>query len=225
MIEWTGIATLVMAYLFGSVPTAVWIGRIFFKLDVREYGSGNSGATNAFRVLGKKAGIAVLLIDIIKGWAAVHFVYIFNTSFYSQTELINFQLALGIAALLGHIFPVYAGFRGGKGIATLLGLMIAIHPKAALIALVIFLLVFLITRYVSLGSICAALCFPLILLIIYHVTIPSLIIFSLFISILVLITHQKNIERLLRKEESRARIRLNIKRSVQVDEDDEDAEE
>ncbi len=225
MIDWGGISALVCAYLLGSIPSAVWIGKILYNLDVREFGSGNSGATNAFRVLGKKAGIAVLLIDVLKGWSAVNIAYIFDVSLFSQSYLMNFKLSLGVASLLGHIFPVYAGFRGGKGIATLLGLMIAIHPKAAIAALIVFLIVFLATRFVSLGSICAALSFPLILLFIYHETVSSLIIFSLFISILTLITHQKNIERLLKREESRARIRLNIKRSVHPDEDDEEMEE
>ena len=222
MFTTTNILAFVIAYLLGSIPSAVWFGQIFYKVDVREFGSGNSGATNTFRVLGRKAGIIVLLMDILKGWCAVKLGLLFDDATISESQLIEFQLGLGIAAVLGHIFPIYAGFRGGKGIATLLGLMLAIHPKAAMLALIVFLLVFLLTRYVSLGSMSAALSFPLIIIVVFESTITSLIIFSLFIAILVLVTHQKNIERLLRKDESRARIKLNIKRSVQPDEDEDD---
>ena len=197
----------IMAYILGSIPTAVWLGRLFFDLDVRDHGSGNAGATNTFRVLGKKVGIPVLLIDIFKGYAAVNLAFIVAQD-YSTERLVNLQLALGLLAVLGHIFPVFAGFRGGKGIATLLGLVIGVHPQGALIAMGIFLVVFLTSRYVSLGSMVAAVSFPFIMVLVYHVTIPSLLIFSFFIAILVLVTHQKNIERLLRNEESRARIRL-----------------
>jgi len=216
------IIAFVLAYLLGSIPTAVWIGQIFYKTDVREFGSGNAGATNAFRVLGIKAGIAVLLIDMFKGWGAVKMVLLFDNVFIGETHLINFQLALGVAALLGHLFPIYAGFRGGKGIATLLGLMLAVHPQASLLAVFVFLVTFLLTRYVSLGSMVASLSFPVIVIFFYKSTVPSLVIFSLFIAILVLVTHQKNIERLLRREESRAKLKLNIKKSVVPDEDDED---
>src|ERR1700740_3421660 len=105
---------LIAAYLMGSIPTAVWIGRIFYGIDVREYGSGNAGATNTFRVLGKKAGIPVLIIDILKGTAAVSLSFL--SGFQADTPFFtNFQIGLGIAALIGHIFPIFAGFRGGKG--------------------------------------------------------------------------------------------------------------
>lgn len=212
------IVALCVAYLLGSVPTSVWLGQWFYGKDIREYGSGNAGATNTFRVLGIKAGIPVLLFDIGKGWGAVQLSFFFE--YFNRSQEVNFQLALGIFALLGHIFPLYVGFRGGKGIATLLGLMIAIHPQAAGFTLLIFAFVFLITRYVSLGSVIAALAFPVIIIFVYKETIPSMMIFSIFIAILVLITHQKNIERLLSREESRARLRLNIRRSAIADEDD-----
>ena len=192
----TSIFSLVVAYLLGSIPTAVWVGKVFYDTDVREYGSGNAGATNTFRVLGKKAGIPVLLIDCLKGLAAVMLSRFFTDE------------SLGTAAVIGHIFPVFAGFRGGKGIATLLGVMLAIHHQGALMALVVFVLVFGFTRFVSLGSMCAAVSFPFFIILVFHTTVPSLIIFSIFIAILVLITHQKNIERLIRREESKANISL-----------------
>lgn len=196
---------LIIAYLVGSIPSAVWIGKYFYGIDVREYGSGNAGATNTFRVLGKRAGIPVLLIDIFKGWASVNMAYLTDYRPGSE-QFINFQLVLGIAALLGHIFPVYAGFRGGKGIATLLGIILAVHPLAALLSIAVFIIVLLVSRYVSLGSMIAALSFPIIIIVFFKSPIPSLVIFSLVIAVLVLITHQKNIERLLRREESKTRL-------------------
>lgn len=191
--------------MLGSIPTAVWIGKYFYKIDVREYGSGNAGATNTFRVLGKKAGIPVLLIDVLKGFAAVNLAHISNYTPHSY-QFINLQLVLGIASLIGHIFPIFASFRGGKGIATLLGIVLAVHLYAALIAMGIFIIILLLTSYVSLGSMTAAVLFPVIVVGIFKETVPSLIIFSILIAIMVLITHQKNIERLLRREESKAKI-------------------
>lgn len=219
MITLPTILALVLAYLLGSIPSAVWIGKALYGIDVREYGSGNAGATNTFRVLGKKAGIPVLLIDAIKGFAAVNLVHLFTYEPISEAAFVNFKLALGIAAVIGHIFPVFAGFRGGKGIATLLGLMLAVHYQGALIALSIFVLVFAITRFVSLGSMTAALSFPFIIVLIFQTTVPSLIVFSMFVAILVLITHQKNIERLFRREESKANISLKnlIKQAAEED--------
>lgn len=208
MITLSTILSLALAYLIGSIPTAVWIGRVFYDTDVREYGSGNAGATNTFRVLGKKAGIPVLLIDCLKGFAAVYLIHFFAEEPISNDAYVNYQLALGIAAVVGHIFPIFAGFRGGKGIATLLGLMLAIHHQGALLAMTIFLIVFAITRFVSLGSMTAALSFPFVIVLVFHETIPSLIVFSMFIAILVLITHQKNIERLVRREENKANISI-----------------
>jgi glycerol-3-phosphate acyltransferase PlsY len=199
---------LLIAYLLGSIPTAVWVGRIFYGKDVREFGSGNAGATNTFRVLGKKAGIPVLLFDIIKGSIAVYLACYFVDYQEGTSDFVNYQLVLGIGVLIGHIFPVYVGFRGGKGIATLLGIMIAIHPQAAFSCIGIFLAVFLLTKYVSLGSMISAICFPLLIILVFNSEIPSLVIFSIFIAIMVLITHQKNIERLLRKNESKANINV-----------------
>jgi glycerol-3-phosphate acyltransferase PlsY len=205
VINVSNILFLIGAYLLGSIPTAVWIGKYFYKIDVREYGSGNAGATNTFRVLGKKAGIPVLLIDVLKGFAAVCLAYLSHYT-PNSNQLINLQLVLGIASLFGHIFPIFASFRGGKGIATLLGIILAVHPYAALVSMGIFIVVLLISSYVSLGSMIAAVCFPVVVIGVFKTTAPSLIIFSILIAIMVLITHQKNIERLLRKEESKARL-------------------
>jgi glycerol-3-phosphate acyltransferase PlsY len=196
---------LIAAYLIGSIPSSVWIGKRFYGVDVREYGSGNAGATNTFRVLGKKAGIPVLILDTLKGWLAVNIACLSHYQPASE-QFINLQLVLGIAALIGHIFPIYVGFRGGKGIATLLGILLAVHPQAAVFSMIIFLLVLIVFNYVSLGSIIAAIVFPLMIIFFFKETVPSLIIFSIAVSILVLVTHQKNMARLMRKEESKTYI-------------------
>lgn len=216
MINSTNILLLIGGYLLGSIPTAVWIGKFFYKIDVREYGSGNAGATNTFRVLGKRAGIPVLLIDILKGFAAVSLAY-FSPYAQNSNQFINLELVVGIASLVGHIFPLFASFRGGKGIATLLGIVLGVHPYGALICMGIFLIVLLISNYVSLSSMISALCFPVIVIFIFKTTVPSLIIFSILIAIMVLITHQKNIERLLRKEESKSKL-IKKKKKVELPE-------
>ncbi len=205
MINISNILLLLGGYLLGSIPTAVWIGKFFYKIDVREYGSGNAGATNTFRVLGKRAGIPVLLIDVLKGLAAVSLAY-FSPYPPNSNQFINLELVVGIASLVGHIFPVFASFRGGKGIATLLGIVLGVHPYGALISMAIFIIILLISSYVSLSSMISAICFPVIIIYVFQTKVPSLIIFSILIAIMVLITHQKNIERLLRKEESKAKL-------------------
>ncbi len=197
------IIIVVGAYLLGSIPTSVWVGKIFFGVDVREYGSGNAGATNTIRVLGLWPGIFVFIIDVLKGYLAVRLLYL--TDFYIPKTgmFINFQLILGIAALLGHIFPVFAQFRGGKGVAVLSGVVFALHPWATLTVFLIWTISVIITRYVSLSSMIAGFSFPLVLIFVYRTTNPALITFAFILAILMLFTHQKNIERLVRGEESR----------------------
>jgi glycerol-3-phosphate acyltransferase PlsY len=197
---------ILVAYLLGSIPSSVWIGKRFYGVDVREHGSGNAGFTNTVRVLGWRAGLPVFLVDVLKGYSAVTLLRAFNVYIPGTTDFINFQLILGAAAVLGHIFPVYVGFRGGKGVATLLGLLLAIQPQPTLICIGIFVVVFLTTRYVSLSSMIAGISFPILIIFVFQTTISSLVIFSMIISVLLLLTHQKNIERLLNREESRARI-------------------
>jgi len=196
---------IISAYLLGSIPTSVWIGKAFFDIDVREFGSGNAGATNTFRVLGKSAGIPVLIIDILKGTAAVSLSYLSPFEVHS-TAFINVQLVLGVAALLGHIFPVFAGFRGGKGVATILGIVVCMLPTASALSLVVFLIVLFSTRIVSLSSMLAGIAFPFILNFWLGNTNQVLAIFSIVVAVLLLITHRKNIGRLLRREESRVRL-------------------
>lgn len=208
MLTTENILFLLFAYLIGAFPSAVWLGRTFYNTDVREYGSGNAGATNTFRTLGPKAGIPVLLMDILKGWIAVNLVYfVMDNQLMSDEKFFELKLAFGIAAVIGHLFPIYTGFRGGKGIATMLGFMIGIYWQAALLSALVFILTFLISKYVSLSSIIASLAFPFIVIVILGMnnTNSSLIIFSIFVPILSLITHQKNIERLIRQEENKAK--------------------
>ncbi len=208
MLTTENILFLLFAYLIGAFPSAVWLGRTFYNTDVREYGSGNAGATNTFRTLGPKAGIPVLLMDILKGWIAVNLVYfVMDNQLMSDEKFFELKLAFGIAAVIGHLFPIYTGFRGGKGIATMLGFMIGIYWQAALLSALVFILTFLISKYVSLSSIIASLAFPFIVIVILGMnnTNSSLIIFSIFVPILSLITHQKNIERIIRQEENKAK--------------------
>jgi acyl phosphate:glycerol-3-phosphate acyltransferase len=197
------IASLIIAYLLGSIPTSVWFGKIFYKIDLRNYGSGNAGATNALRVFGNRAGALVLLLDAFKGFIAVSLARYSIESFSNENHFVVFQLVLGAMALMGHVFPVFAGFRGGKGIATLVGIALAIFPWAVLICLVVFLAVFLPTRYVSLGSMSAGLAFPLSVIFILNTTLVSEIIFALAVAVFVPLTHIKNIKRLLKGEENK----------------------
>ncbi|RFZ90517.1 glycerol-3-phosphate 1-O-acyltransferase [Mucilaginibacter conchicola] len=209
MLSIYSISALILAYLFGSIPTAVWIGQAFYNIDVREYGSGNAGATNTFRVLGKKAGIPVMLLDILKGWTATNLAYmvgVSTTGAFHSIAFVNLQLALGVAAVMGHLFPVFAGFRGGKGIATLFGMILAINLPAALLCVSVFIVTLLITRYVSLSSILAGFIYPIGVTFIFPVYVKSVIIYGMCIFILVLVTHQKNIERLLKGKESKVNL-------------------
>ncbi|MGM0408976.1 MAG: glycerol-3-phosphate 1-O-acyltransferase PlsY [Bacteroidota bacterium] len=194
----------ILAYLLGSIPTSIWISRSFFNIDIRDYGSGNAGATNTFRVLGIKAGIVVFVVDILKGFLAVNLIYLTDYYIPDSGDYINIQLLLGIAAMLGHIFPVYAGFKGGKGVATLFGVICAISLYPTLIMAGIFVLTLVLTRYVSLSSMVSGLAFPVLIIVVFKETTPSLVIFSLIMAVLMLFTHQKNIERLLNKEEKKA---------------------
>ncbi|MBP3944028.1 glycerol-3-phosphate 1-O-acyltransferase PlsY [Sphingobacteriaceae bacterium WQ 2009] len=199
------VIAVLLAYLFGSIPTAVWLGQAFYGVDVREYGSGNAGATNTFRVLGGGPGAAVMLIDIFKGWTATNLAYIIisNGDVSDTPQFVNYQLALGVIAVIGHLFPVFAGFRGGKGVATLLGMVLAIHFPAAMICVAVFVTTLMISHYVSLSSILAGFSFPLSIAFIFKTSIPSVLLYGIAICALILITHQKNIERLLKGHESK----------------------
>ncbi|MCU0471192.1 MAG: glycerol-3-phosphate 1-O-acyltransferase PlsY [Arcicella sp.] len=203
------IACTIAAYLLGSIPTAIWYGEAYFGIDVRKHGSGNAGATNTFRVLGKRAGTIVLLIDAIKGWIATSIaLMMYYAHIIDWSECQNLKLLFGFAAVLGHIFPVFSNFKGGKGVATLLGMVMSVHPEAALVCMVIFFLVFLSFNYVSLGAIIASLSFPILLLLKTFGQENSLvIIFGFLLFGMIVITHRKNIVRLLKGQESKMSLR------------------
>ncbi len=195
-----------VSYLIGSMPTALWVGKAFFGLDIREHGSGNSGASNTFRVLGKKAGIAVLLIDVIKGLTAASLVRYFSFVELGSIRYVNLQLLFGLSAVVGHIFPLYANFKGGKGIATLLGMLIAIHYLSALVCMGLFLGTLFSTRYVSLSSILTAVAFPFIAIFLYKNEEPMFVAFGIAAALMVVLTHQKNIKRLVAGNENKAKL-------------------
>jgi glycerol-3-phosphate acyltransferase PlsY len=192
----------IIPYLLGSIPSAVWIGKSMFGVDVRMYGSKNAGATNTFRILGKKAGIFVLIIDISKGFVAA-FLPIMIISQEKSDFSIKFQLLAGFFVFLGHLFPIFAQFIGGKGVATLLGIILALHPKAAGFCILIFLIIFMISHYVSLAAIIASTSFPIIIIFIFKEKSIYLILFSILVSILIVLTHKKNIVRILNNNENK----------------------
>ncbi|MEM9830873.1 MAG: glycerol-3-phosphate 1-O-acyltransferase PlsY [Bacteroidota bacterium] len=196
---------IILAYLLGSIPSAVWYGQRMYGIDVRQQGSGNAGATNTFRVLGKRAGIIVLLLDMLKGAAATSLARVLlQYDIILADRLVEFQLLLGIVAVVGHIFPVFTNFDGGKGVATLSGMVLIIQPVVALLCTLVFLTILISTKYVSLGSLLAALSFPLLLLLRpFRTGEPLLVAFGFAMFILLVVTHQKNIRRLLNGDENR----------------------
>lgn len=202
------VLVIVIAYLIGSVPTAVWVSKGFFGVDIREYGSGNAGATNTFRVLGSRWGTFVMIMDVLKGVAATSLYLLLP--FYAETtnewDRTNLMVGLGLAAVLGHIFPIWADFRGGKGVATLFGMILAIQPVVAVCCVGVFLLVLYLTRFVSLSSIFASIAFAVLILFIFNEKEPLYRAFAIAVALLVILTHQKNISRLLRGSESKVPI-------------------
>lgn len=193
---------IVLAYLLGSVPTAVWVSKKIYGIDIREHGSGNAGATNTFRILGSKAGSAVMLIDMLKGFLAVK-LSIFSSFAWTSEPFVNLQIFLGLAAVVGHIFPIWADFRGGKGIATLFGMILGIQPLVAVSLVGVFLLMLFLTRYVSLSSICASIAFPVLIMFIFREPELSYRLFAIATACLVILTHHKNINRLINGNESK----------------------
>ncbi len=191
------------AYLLGSIPSAVWIGKRFHGIDVREHGSHNAGATNTLRVLGPRAALPVFAMDVAKGFAAVMLAFL---SGHAGDALVNLKLCLVVAAVVGHIFPVFAGFRGGKGVATLAGAVLGVAPGAVGICLAVFVIVLALTRYVSLGSLSAGVLLPVFEVFVFRAAYLPLILFCCAVSVLLIFTHRKNIARLLSGTESKTYI-------------------
>lgn len=199
------VVLIILAYVVGSIPTSVWVGKAFFKIDVRNHGSGNAGATNTIRVLGWKAGLPVFIFDVSKGWLAVMLAVFFHSDQLNSEQMIFLKIALAAAVVIGHVFPMFAGFRGGKGVATLLGVGIALYPITVWVILGIFILILIITGYVSLGSLTGAILFPLIDIFLFHQENIWLMGLSILVAIFIPVTHRKNIKRLIKGEESKFR--------------------
>ncbi|MEZ4824150.1 MAG: glycerol-3-phosphate 1-O-acyltransferase PlsY [Ignavibacteria bacterium] len=209
------IGIIVTSYLIGSIPSALIVGKLFKKIDIRNYGSGNLGSTNAFRVLGVPLGILVQAMDISKGLIAVLFV---STFFYDNLPFTNYtpfedltvlKIIAGISAVLGHTFSVFVNFKGGKGINTALGMLISLAPVDVGISVGFFILIVLSSGYVSLGSIVASFVFPVTMFVrenVFKVEIygyNTLIFFSIGVSLLLIYNHRENIKRLLYGNENR----------------------
>lgn len=194
---------IIVAYLLGSIPTALLVSKKFFGIDIRDYGSGNMGATNTFRVLGPKYGTLVMVVDILKGMAAVGLFKFIPYYVHDEFARTNLMLGLGMAAVAGHIFPIFANFKGGKGVATLFGMILAIQPIIAVCCVGVFILVLFLTRYVSLSSMLGAIMLPVCVLWIWNDDAVFYRVFAIVVAVLVVITHQKNIGRILRGVESR----------------------
>jgi acyl phosphate:glycerol-3-phosphate acyltransferase len=197
---------VILAYLIGSISTAVIMGKMTMGIDIREHGSGNAGATNTFRVLGKKAGIVVMFADILKGVAATQLVLLHGSYIPESVGFINFQVILGMAAVVGHVLPIWASFKGGKGIATLFGMIVAIHPLMAICLVGVFVAILFSTKYVSLSSIVTAIAFPVLIFLVFHQQERMYQFFAIATAFMVVFTHHKNITRLLQGVENKANI-------------------
>jgi glycerol-3-phosphate acyltransferase PlsY len=197
---------IIVAYLIGSIPTSVWVSKHFFGIDIRDYGSGNAGATNTFRVLGSKWGSFVMLVDVIKGVVATSLYLLLPHYLTNELHQTNFMLGLGLASVLGHIFPIWANFKGGKGVATLLGMAVAIQPIVAACCIAVFLTVLFLTRFVSLSSVLAGIAFMVFILFVFNEQPTFYRIFAVMVALMVVLTHQKNIGRILNGTESKVPI-------------------
>lgn len=195
-----------IAYLIGSIPTALLVSKHFFGVDIRDYGSGNMGATNTFRVLGPKYGTLVMFFDILKGMIAVGLYNFLPHYLMNEWDRTNFMVGLGLAAVLGHVWPVFAQFRGGKGVATLFGMILAVQPVIAGSCVLVFLFVLFLTRYVSLSSILAGLFLPVCVLWIWNDDVIIYRVFAVLVAVLIVLTHQKNIVKLINGNENRVPI-------------------
>ncbi|MAO63401.1 MAG: acyl-phosphate glycerol 3-phosphate acyltransferase [Balneola sp.] len=205
---------LAISFVLGSIPASLWVGQIFYKMDIRNFGSGNLGTTNAFRNLGWKAGVSVLVIDFMKGFAASYWVAMYAFEIGAGPiappgwEADAFlKITCGLFAVVGHMFPIFAKFKGGKGAATACGMLYGIEPISIGISSVVFILIVYATRYVSLASITASFIYPISLLVMrygfgYYVD-GSIIIFAILIASGIIYKHKSNIQRLINGTESR----------------------
>ncbi len=208
---YTVVVLVIVAYLLGSIPSAVWIGKHFYGIDIRQHGSRNAGTTNMLRVLGRRAALPVFAIDFLKGYVAVTLCNLaeFLPEFlpggeYGPGGIYILKVGLVVSVVLGHIFPLFAGFKGGKGVATLAGAVMGVAPASVMLCLAVWVVILMAWHYVSLASIIAGACFPLFILLNPRTnTSTTLIVFAFVIAILLLITHRKNIKRLRAGTESK----------------------
>jgi glycerol-3-phosphate acyltransferase PlsY len=198
------IMLVVVAYLIGSIPTSIWVSKAIFGIDIRQFGSGNPGATNTFRVLGSNWGAFVMTVDISKGLIATSLYVLMPFYLHNELARTNFMILLGMTAVIGHIFPIWADFKGGKGVATILGMALAIQPIVALICILVFLFTLFTTRYVSLSSMLAGVVLMLLILFILKEKETYYRIFAIIVALMVVLTHKKNIGRLLKGKENKA---------------------
>jgi glycerol-3-phosphate acyltransferase PlsY len=215
------ILIIILSYLVGSIPNSIIITKLVKGVDIRKFGSGNAGGTNVSRVLGKKYGILVILLDALKGAVAVILIarlYLGNFPFHNATPFDDFtlvQIIAGVAAVIGHIWTIFAGFKGGKGIATGLGVLISIVTLDMLLGLVVFAFVVGISRYVSLGSVSAAVSIPIIMFIrenIFHAQVTgyyTILPFTVLLSLLVIYTHRENLKRVFAGNERKLSFKKN----------------
>ncbi len=213
------LAIALLSYLVGSIPTSIIMSKIVKGIDIRQHGSGNAGGSNVFRVLGWKYGISVILLDALKGAIAVLLVarlYYGSFPFPNATPFDDFtlvQIIAGLFAILGHIWTIFAGFKGGKGIATGLGILVSIVTVDMLLGLVVFAIVVAVSKYISLGSLAAAFSVPIIMIVRenvfdvdisgYHTILPL----TIFLAFLVMFTHKANIKRLLQGNENKIKLK------------------
>ncbi|MEC8838592.1 MAG: glycerol-3-phosphate 1-O-acyltransferase PlsY [Candidatus Neomarinimicrobiota bacterium] len=210
------VTLLILSYLTGSIPTSIIVSRMAKNIDIREHGSGNAGATNVYRILGWKYALIVLSLDIFKAWlpTAIYATKIFLS--ISIPDIGFIQILCGFSAVLGHTYPIFSGFKGGKGIGSLIGVLLALFPFAFPLCLIVAIFVVVTTGYVSLGSIFAAISLPIIILILPGLGIItpnlSLVIFSLLVPWFVIYTHRSNISRIRNGTENRFDKALIIKK-------------
>ncbi|MDZ7716658.1 MAG: glycerol-3-phosphate 1-O-acyltransferase PlsY [Balneolaceae bacterium] len=206
---------ILLSYLVGSIPSSIWVGKIFKGVDIRDYGSGNAGATNTFRILGWQPGVTVLVIDFFKGFSSSFWISGLAYSIASgPVALFSFwevdaflKIVCGIVAVVGHMFPIYANFDGGKGMATAGGMLCGIEPVSVAITAGIFIVVMIISRYVSLASLIAAFLYPLIVVTLRYVfgwpIDGSILIFAGMCGLGIIIKHKGNIKRLMEGNENK----------------------
>lgn len=210
------LTVLLISYILGSIPSAIWVGKLTKGIDIREHGSGNAGTTNTFRVLGNKAGITVFILDFMKGFTASYFVSAYAWQMFAgplsppNWDVDAFlKISCGAFAVVGHMFPLFAKFKGGKGAATAAGMLFGIEPVSISISATVFVLTILITRYVSLASILSSFIYPISLLVMRYIfgldkqVDGSIIIFGTILATGIIVKHKTNIQRLLAGTESK----------------------